>query len=227
MHSCPDQPCGKPHCPNPACKPEQDPPLSMDYREFIDRLSCLLNIIWGEDWGRLVMKRPNVHEGVKNTDMPVITYVLKELVPGEVGQNGTVERKPRQRNSYSYTDDNGDSQFVRTEGQILDATLEFAIYAESNNEALALSEALREAMNTYKGYFRKCGLYNLWFKREHERAGNEQRRDDMATRGLEYLVRFEELTEINPKRIESILVEVDATYSRLGLEGKLPSQSND
>lgn len=197
----------------------------MDYRKFIDILYCLLNLIWGEDWGQMVMKRPNFTEDVKNAEMPIITYVLKEARPGEVGQRGTIERKPRLREKFEVMDENNQRSFISIEGQIIDAEIEFVIYGESNNEAMELSEAFREVMNKYKGYFMEHGLQNIWFKREYERSSNEQRKDDMATRGIEYQLRFEELTEINDTEMKQISVTATSYFEEMKKEGKLPSQN--
>lgn len=196
----------------------------MNYREFIDTIYVLLSAIWeGEDF-RFVMKRPNVHEGIKDVSMPIITYVLKEAKPGVVGQSGTIERKPRERNRYKRPTEDGEPEVVQVYGQIIDYYVEFTIYAQNNKEAMERSKDFAEAMDKYKGLLMKEGMQNMWFQREYERSGNEQRRDDMSTRGIDYLVRLENITEVSSSQIEKVGIEIETLRHELMKDGKLPSQ---
>lgn len=200
---------------------------TMDYRKFIDSLYVLLCSTWGEDEFSMTMKRPNVHEDVKNATMPIITYVLKETTPGEINNEGKVERRPRKRENRLIINDNGEREQVGVYGQVFDHYIEFTIYAQNNDEALTYSESFRDVIDKYKGCLQKWGMQNMWLVKEYERSGNEQRRDDMATRGIDYFVRLEKITLENKTEIERIALQADTYHDKLKKEGRLPSQTNN
>lgn len=46
----------------------------------------------------------------------------------------------------------------------MDAEVTFSIFAESNLEAIEISQALMDIVHNYKGVLQRYGLQNIWFK---------------------------------------------------------------
>lgn len=196
---------------------------NMDYRKFIDTLYVLLRMVWGEDWGQLIIKRPTTSE-LKNIDMPIIVYSLMEMRPGQVG-NSSVEISPRQRESFTVLDEHTNKKHsIQVLGQMMDCYIEFVVYEENNQKAMNLSTKFMEVMNEYKGTLMEKGMQNMWFEKEYGRNVNESGKDSMASRAILYRVRLEQLTERNVTLLEGFSLEIDTVYNKLVEEGKLPSQ---
>ena len=195
----------------------------MDYRKFIDTLYILLKLAWGDDWGTLVIKRPTTSDS-KDVDMPKIVYSLKEKSPGQIGKN-TQELVPRQRQTVTVTnEETGEKHTLQVYGQIMDCYIEFIVYEENNQKAMVLSQKFIETMNKYKGLFQKKGMQDMYFEKEYERSANEVSKDSVASRGILYRVRLEELHEKNQSLIAELSLTMDTLYDSLAKEGSLPSQ---
>lgn len=198
---------------------------TMDYREFLDELYALLNTVWGENWGRMVMRRPNVSDG-KNIDVPIIVYSLKEKKPGIIGKS-THEIKPRERQQFlTKNKETGEDEFIRIMGRVVDCTIEFVLYEQNSAKVQELSENFTKTMDKYKGLLMSKGMKNMWFLKESEGSLNENGNDNISARKVEYLVQLEDLYQENLTMIKKIEILVDIEKSRYKKEGKLPSQQS-
>lgn len=196
---------------------------SMDFECFIDTLYALLETVWGEGWGTFIIAHPTTNNA-NSIGMPQITYNLKKMTPGQVGRD-TQEIKPRLRESFQGVSSlTGEPTVVNVKGQMVDCEVEFAIYAENNKEALFWTKRFRETLNQYKGFLMQKGLQNLWFLEDVDRNGEDNLKDKVASRGLTYNVRIEEVTEEEVNTIKSISYQVDVVQNKLEMESKLPSQ---
>lgn len=199
---------------------------NLDFDGFIDVVYSLLNAVLGEGWGVFTQKKPTFTEDERNIDMPQILYSLERIRPGQVGK-GIVERTPRHRETRPYVDEDGNRSLIETRGRIIDCSVSFIIYATSNREANNLTNRLRNILDVYKGVLLEKGIQNIWFEEENQRSDRENLKDPVASRELKYLVRLEELTHINVSEIKSVSVQVNIMKEKLGMEGKLPSQSKE
>ena len=200
----------------------------IDFLGFVDILYVLIVNSWDEDAPVFTMSRPNGTDGT-NIPMPQIVYDLKKIEPGEVG-NGTKELKPRLREQTKETSSlTGKTTPVQYRGRILDATVEFIVYAQSNEEVFCLTTQLRDLIAEYEGYFLKKGVQKMfWLSEENHTGGDGMSKDYYVSRKLTYLMRFEEVTRIEADSgtglIKNIDLLVDAATSSERWNGKLPSQ---
>jgi hypothetical protein len=175
------------------------PPLqasgTMDYEELIATLKYLLDAAWGQEWGKLSPDGPNVTDPT-NVQYPIITYYLKEMRPGMIGNN-TREIKPRQR-FYAVNDEVNGTQpkAVKIYGQVMDAEVVFEVWEETNGKADILAKQFRQTMRAYTGYFKEKGIKEIQFVRLENDQSNNRIRDSYKIRRLTYFVRFEEITEV-------------------------------
>lgn len=190
---------------------------NLDFLSFATEVSCLLEKVWGNDWGKFVMEKP-LGLNAKDVQMPTITYQLRRIEPGDVGR-GQRERKPRQRGSYEVLI-NGEKRTVIEEGQVMDAEIVFSVYGESNLQTIQSAEAFMDVLHTGKGFFMKKGIRNMWFRENIEKEVDT--RENIYAREIVYDVKFERIFKSIPTNIESIDVSADTVHDILRKEGLLP-----
>lgn len=198
---------------------------NLDYTGLGDLIYTLLQTVWGKGWGKFIMINPKTLDP-KNVDFPVITFDMIEQSPGVVGQNNVRERKPRRRDTIKDFDDNiGEEITVQIDGQVIDAKIQFCVFAETNLEAIELSEGFMSVLHQYKGLLQKHGLRNIWFNKEEYDDGRPQ--DSINVRKITYDVTFEKLYRIVEGEIKEINIETEVLMKELRKEGKLPSQDEN
>lgn len=197
---------------------------SMNFDQFIDQIYCLLKAVWGEEWGKFTIIKPTTSDS-KNIPMPQITYSLDSAEPGLVGKE-TREIVPRRREFGKETSRlTGEQVHVEIKGRIMDCTVEFVIYADNNKEAIQLTRNFRQVLEKYKTILMENGMQNMWFKREFQRNDMENSAEKVASRGLVYLVRLEELFKIEYEEIKQIEILMNAAKTKSELNNELPSQA--
>lgn len=196
---------------------------NLDYLELADLIYVLLETAWGEDWGIFTMENPKA-QNPKNINFPRITFQLKEQKPGIVGNNKTRERKPRVRGQYKKTKkETGETFYVDEYGQRFDALIQFSVFAESNLEAIRLSEDFMNFIFKYEGILQKHGVQNIWF--DSEKEGEDAPSDSIYTREINYIVVFEKIYPTIKNEIKEINVKVSMAMDCLREKGLLPSQN--
>lgn len=196
---------------------------SMDFDQFICNVDVLLETVWGKEWGTFSIIKPTTSDS-RNVPMPQVVYSLKDAQPGLVGNN-TREVSPRQREVYKGPSQvTGKETMVRIMGRVMDCTVEFFVYADNNREAIELTRRLRQVLEQYKGLLMENGMQNMWFQKEYQRNTEENADEALASRGLIYLVRLEELFRTEEEEWNSIKVRVNLALDELGLNENLPSK---
>lgn len=165
------------------------------------------------DWEKnFVMKNPTLSDS-KEVDLPVITWNMKERLPGKVTSEHR-ELKPRRR-TIEVPNKKGDTKGYKIfDGRIVEILVEFTIFGHTNQEVLITTREFTELMDTYKGDFMKRGLLNYWFVSETE-GMQDQTKDEMVSRIVTYNVRIQEVTELDPSYIKKILVKADTLMDGL------------
>lgn len=165
------------------------------------------------DWEKnFVMKNPTLADS-KEVDLPVITWNMKERLPGKVTSEHR-ELKPRRRTMEIR---NGKGEIVGYnifDGRIVEILVEFTIFGHTNQEVFITTREFTELMDTYKGDFMKRGLLNYSFVSETE-GMQDQTKDEMVSRIVTYNIRIQEVTELDPSYIEKILLKVDTLRDSL------------
>ena len=165
------------------------------------------------DWEKnFVMKNPTLADS-KEVDLPVITWNMKERLPGKVTSEHR-ELKPRRRTMEIRNEKGEIIGYDIFDGRIVEILVEFTIFGHTNQEVLITTREFTELMDTYKGDFMKRGLLNYWFVSETE-GMQDQTKDEMVSRIVTYNVRIQEVTELDPSYIKKILLNVDTLRDSL------------
>lgn len=194
---------------------------NLDFLSFTDLMYTLLNSLWGEDWGTFAMEKPKTLD-TKDVQLPIIVTQLQKMMPGKVGQN-VHERTPRLRGGGTYpNEETGKEEKFRDYGQRIDTEVTFSIFAESNLEAIEISQALMDIVHNYKGVLQRYGVQNIWFTQEE--TLETKVREDIIARKITYHTTFEKIYRVDPNRIKEISINAETLMNKLRKEGKLPSQ---
>lgn len=165
------------------------------------------------DWEKnFVMKNPTLSDS-KEVDLPVITWNMKERLPGKVTSEHR-ELKPRRR-TMEVPNKEGDTKGYKIfDGRIVEILVEFTVFGHTNQEVLITTREFTQLMDTYKGDFMKRGLLNYWFVSETE-GMQDQTKDEMVSRIVTYNVRIQEVTELDPSYIKKIQLKIDTLRDAL------------
>ena len=165
------------------------------------------------DWEKnFVMKNPTLADS-KEVDLPVITWNMKERLPGKVTSEHR-ELKPRRRTIEVPNEEDDTKEYKIFDGRIVEILVEFTVFGHTNQEVLITTREFTELMDTYKGDFMKRGLLNYWFVSETE-GMQDQTKDEMVSRIVTYNVRIQEVTELDPSYVKKILVKADTLMNGL------------
>ena len=165
------------------------------------------------DWEKnFVMKNPTLADS-KEADLPVITWNMKERLPGMVTSEHR-ELKPRRRDIEVVREVDGVKEWKTFDGRIVEMLVEFTIFGHTNQEVLITTREFSKLMDTYKGEFMKKGLLNYWFVSETE-GMQDQTKDEMVSRIITYNVRIQEVTEVDIQRINEVRLKVDTLMDQL------------
>lgn len=194
---------------------------NLNFLSFIDLVYALLDSLWGEGWGTFAMEKPKTLDS-KDVQLPIIVAQLQKMMPGKVGQN-VHERTPRLRGGGTYpNEETGKEEKFRDYGQRIDTEVTFSIFAESNLEAIEISQALMDIVHNYKGVLQRYGVQNIWFTQEE--TLETKVREDIIARKITYHTTFEKIYRVDPNRIKEISINAETLMNKLRKEGKLPSQ---
>ena len=165
------------------------------------------------DWEKnFVMKNPTLADS-KEADLPVITWNMKERLPGMVTSEHR-ELKPRRRDIEVVREVDGVKERKTFDGRIVEMLVEFTIFGHTNQEVLITTREFTKLMDTYKGVFMKKGLLNYWFVSETE-GMQDQTKDEMVSRIITYNVRIQEVTEVDIQKINEIQLKVSTLMDEL------------
>lgn len=201
---------------------------NLDFDGFTDVVHRLLKAAWGDDWGTFCEAFPN-GTNPNSVKLPVITYSLREMRPGHVGNTQTREIKPRLRGEYK-AGESGDSNPPVTQvyGQVMDCEVVFEIWEENNAKATVLAKRFRDFMRTYTGFMMQKGVQQLIF--DYQNNEQETRlRDNAICRKQVYYVRLEDQYIVPSDVIAKVTGTVNASYdtadnsiNRSRIDFKLP-----
>lgn len=194
------------------------PPLraerSCDFDGFTDVIMHLLNAAWGEDWGTFCEAFPNGSDP-SNVQLPVITYMLKEMSPGVINKDGVREIKPRLRGTFKQEENDDSPRVIDVYGRMLDCDVVFEIWEENNSKATKLANQFMDFLDMYTGYIKSQGVKEVIFQKYTNEMESGEWRDNIACRSLYYYVRLEHLNEVPTDVLEKVtgLVSAKANLS--------------
>lgn len=187
---------------------------SCNFDQFTDIMLRLLNAAWGENWGTFCEAFPNGLEP-NNVQLPVITYTLKEMIPGVIGKNGTREIKPRYRDTFFQEVNGSGPKAVEIYGRVFDCKVLFEIWEENNVKATKLATQFMDFMDMYTGYIKSQGVREIIFQKLDNNTEAGQWRDSIVCRRFEYYLKLEHLNEIPTDLIEKVTGMVAAVPNLL------------
>lgn len=183
---------------------------SSNFDQFTDIIHRLLNAAWGQDWGIFCEAFPN-GTNPNSVNLPIITYLLKEMTPGVISKSGTKEIKARHRASYRQEVDGNGPKAVDVYGRVFDCEVVFEIWEENNTKATKLATRFMEFMDMYTGYIKSQGVKEVIFQRYSNETESGEWKDSIVCRSLYYYVRLEHLFEVPSDVIEKVTGMVSVT----------------
>jgi hypothetical protein len=188
-------------------RPPQQAENSCNFDQFTDIVMRLLNAAWGEHWGTFCEAFPNGREP-DNVSVPVITYILQEMVPGVINKAGDREIKPRHRATFRNNNNDESPRIVEVYGRVFDCKVVFEIWEENNTKATELATRFMEFMDMYTGYIKSQGVKEVIFEKYSNDTMSGQWRDNIVCRSLTYYLRLEQLFEKPSDVIEKVTASV-------------------
>lgn len=183
---------------------------NLDYDGFTDLIFRLLKAAWGDDWGTFCEAFPNDGTDPTNVDLPVITSLLYDMRPATLGKGDLREMKPRIRDQFATTDDNGGpGPFITVYGQSMDCTIVFECWHVNNDKVNKLAKRFRDFMRTYTGYMMQQGVQQILFEKQ-DNEPTSSFRDSVSCRKLVYRVRVEDQYIVQSDIIEKVTASVEA-----------------
>lgn len=173
-----------------------------DYLDFIEILQYIFRQDPRNEGIRFTMSRPKGTDS-KDVQMPSIVYSLVNKQPGLVG-DGVREIKPRFRQSaYEASNYTDDFVHVQYRNQLIDAEIDFTIYASNNEDVYRWTSQLRKFIQEQMGIFQQMGISRLIWLSEED---NSERidKDYYISRKLTYLFSYEEITRIEPTTLQKV-----------------------
>lgn len=175
----------------------------LSFDDLTTLIKNLLSAAWGNDWGTLVEAFPTGLDG-RNVNVPIVTYVVKEMKPGSFGK--TTEIKPRLRDSYR-VDNGGQMEHIDVYSQIMDYEVEFQIWEESNVKAGELAKDFLDFMRSYTGFLKSKGAMEILFVKMVT-IDSSSMRDELASKKMTFQIRLEDMYEVRSSIIEKVLATV-------------------
>ncbi len=145
--------------------------------------------------------RKNFKVGAESNS--VITYRVLDRIP----HPSFKELKPRYRSVVEHTDI--PNEYVEIYGQIFQVLVEFNVYSVNDEEADQLAEDLEDFINTYKPYFKRKGVQDIYFKKEGPNETYDKFHVPMSERSLIFEMIFEKLTPRFLNQISQIAVQAN------------------
>lgn len=176
-----------------------------DFDGFTDIVFRLLNAAWGNDWGTFCEAFPNGTDP-ENVKLPMITYILEDMVPGQIGRDGTREIKPRHRETIFPEDD--PSVSIDIYGRIFDTTVVFEVWEENNVKAGKLAQKFMDFMDMYTGFIKSQGVKEIIFQKFSNNTALVSTKDNSVCRRIQYFVRFEHLNQVQSDVITKVTGQV-------------------
>lgn len=184
----------------------------LDVDGFTTILHSLMLEAWGEDWGTFTEAWPSGSDP-KQITTPIITYKTQLLKPGKVGREA-VEVKPRVREEF-VTDNpqTGQKETITIKGQVMDCTLKFYVWEETNGKADALAKKFRSLLFTYQGFLMEQGVEDMLFIEQMDMDTGGFFRDNVVGKELTFFLRLEELHTMNSGVIEKVIAKIRPTMN--------------
>jgi hypothetical protein len=164
---------------------------------FIDTLKALWES--AEKPGSIVRN----HVKSDQEDYPIITYKIKRRIPHPAFK----ERKPRLRQTIKHPYRPNES--VEIYGQIYQVFVEFKVHSSSDEEADKIAVELEEFLLTYKGFFKREGVKELYFLEQGEDETDSNTHIPVATRTMIYDMQFEKVTPRFLNQIEQLAIQAN------------------
>ena len=135
-------------------------------------------------------------------DYPFITYEVTSKEPKD-------ELKPRERETITHTDENGEVALGSVAGQRFKCAVQFTIIAKDYDDAENLLNEFEDLMVKYTGYFKRNGVAEIIYGKQIKDTSMARLREIFSVRNLYYYVEIEKTTVIFKQKIREISLILD------------------
>lgn len=177
---------------------------------FTTMVHDMLDMAWGQDWGRFLPAFPSGTDPSTNT-LPVITYSYDKQ-PGTrgAGSNGPLDLQPRYIDRVKVDDEEtGETHEYSIYAQRFDVAYTLEVWHTSADELEDLTRELERFFITYYNHFRQKGLKHMHLQSLGTQTQSEPWRNDVIGRSLTYFMQFEDQHLIPVYPLENIRTYVD------------------
>lgn len=137
----------------------------------------------------------------KDLMVPCITYGISRKEPDE--------NKAKQRNMEEINDGSIEGYSITRSSIRYIATVNFDVWAASNEMADMIEEELEDLLLSFQGAFNGSGLYYMRYEGLETRS--EDWKDQVAHRRIKYKIGLEKILESSTKTIDEIIKKINAT----------------
>lgn len=167
-----------------------------DFIKMIDKIITLtmndIDVEFIPDEGKIVYLANDF-----KLDHPIITYKIISRIPKN-------ELKPRFRESFKEDKDSTNSRFGEIYGQKFKCNIQFNIFASTYKSVEEILERFETMMICYTGFFKRNGVGELLFDKQHTDESFQNLRQTLSIRNICYYVEIEKVTVIMRENIKEI-----------------------
>lgn len=183
-------------------KPLQATKLS-DIEQMTDDILNILKMAWGKNWGRFYEAYP-ITSKPEEIIFPAITFTFDKMEPGEIGNNGRKDIKPKHRGFYREEDGVTGTEI---RARIIDAYITFYCWGETTKKANKLARDFMVIMDTFTGYLKERGIQEIRFI-EMVPGERDWNSESAINKEIRYRIRYEEQYVVQRDLIQKIITNV-------------------
>jgi len=142
---------------------------------------------------------------------PTVTWTIKSVEPGSLGAIGNSKKEWKPRIRESVKDPLVPGYTVDIYGQFFDNIVQFDCWSNDPRTSDRLVRWFEQFVRLYTRFLRKEGLNQLLFWQRPEDSSNQTWRQAYSVRGIQYLIRTEQITASYQRDILQINISVETT----------------
>lgn len=185
-----------------------------DILEFVDMQSELLNKVWGNNWGNLVLEH-TTQKPPSITSLPIITFDVMRRIPSKAPSRNI---KPL---IYMIDYDENDHNYMIIQHTLWqECLIKYKIHHTTMRDAYALTNKFEEFNIMYTGYYKQNGITEFVFDKEIQTPISSEISSIMPSRCILYKMVIQNIFTERVKVTEEIIntVYIDNPISAIDTE---------